>query len=59
MITRLLLVAMGGALAYAQEARKVDPPSAGIIAPYVSWMAFANLLTAELWRRNRGRPGVT
>lgn len=49
---------IAGALAYAQDARKIDPPSAAIIAPYVSWMAFANLLTAEVWRRNRDRPDV-
>lgn len=49
---------MAGALAYAQDARKIDPPSAAIIAPYVSWMAFASLLTAEVWRRNKDRPDV-
>jgi tryptophan-rich sensory protein len=49
---------MAGALAYANDARAVDPPSAAIIAPYVSWMAFANLLTAEVWRRNKDRPDV-
>jgi tryptophan-rich sensory protein len=49
---------MAGALAYARDAREVDPPSAAIIAPYVSWMAFANLLTAEGWRRNKDRPDV-
>lgn len=50
---------MAGALAYANDAREVDPPSAAIIAPYVSWMAFANLLTAEVWRRNKDRPDVS
>lgn len=49
---------MVGALAYAHDARKVDPPSAAIIAPYASWMAFANLLTAEGWRRNKDKPTV-
>lgn len=47
-----------GGLAYAREARAVDPPSAAIIAPYVSWMAFANVLAAELWRKNIDRPDV-
>ena len=52
------LANMAGGFFYAREAKKVDPPSAAIIAPYVSWMAFANLLSAELWRRNIDRPDV-
>jgi benzodiazapine receptor len=52
------LAMMGAGLAYAADAKKVDPPSATIVAPYVSWMAFANLLTEELWRRNKDRPDV-
>ena len=32
--------------------------SAAIITPYVSWMAFASVLGAELWRRNVGKRGV-
>ena len=44
--------------AYAREAKDVDPPSAAIITPYVSWMAFGNLIAAELWRRNVGKHGV-
>lgn len=52
------IATMIGGLAYAREAREVDPPSAAIIAPYVSWMAFANVLAAELWRRNIDRPDV-
>ena len=47
-----------GGMAYANDARKVDPPSAAIIAPYVSWMAFASLITEELWRRNKHRPDI-
>lgn len=49
---------MLGGLAYAREAKDVDPPSAAIITPYVSWMAFGNLIAAELWRRNVGKHGV-
>ncbi len=52
------LVTMAGALAYARDAKDVDPPSAAIIAPYVSWMGFANLVAAEVWRRNKNRPDV-
>lgn len=52
------LATMAGGFAYAREAKQIDPPSAAIIAPYVSWMAFANLLGAELWRRNIDRPDV-
>lgn len=50
------LATMGGALAYAANAKDADPPSAAIIAPYVSWMGFANLVAAEVWRRNKDRP---
>jgi tryptophan-rich sensory protein len=52
------LAAMAAGLAYAGEAKKVDPPAATIVAPYVSWMAFANLITEELWRRNIHRKDV-
>jgi tryptophan-rich sensory protein len=52
------LATMAAALAYAHEARKVDPPSAAIVTPFVSWMAFASLITEELWRLNKDRPGV-
>jgi len=50
---------MAAALAYAKDAGEVDPPSGAIIAPFVSWMAFAGLLAEELWRRNRRRPDVS
>lgn len=50
---------LAGALVYAQQARKIDPPAASIIGPYVSWTALAGLLTAEVWRRNKDRPDVT
>lgn len=45
-------------LAYAQEAKKVDTGAATIIAPYASWAAFASLVTAEVWRRNKDRLDV-
>ena len=53
------LATMAAALAYANDARKADPPSAAIITPFVSWMAFASLIAEELWRRNKDRPGVS
>lgn len=50
------LVATG---AYAAIARKVDGEAAAMVAPYAGWMGFANLLSEELWRRNRGvHPGT-
>jgi tryptophan-rich sensory protein len=44
--------------AYARQAGKVDEKSAGMIAPYAGWVSFANLLSAEVWRKNRPK-GVT
>jgi benzodiazapine receptor len=44
--------ALGTALAYVWRSRKVDAPAAGMVAPYVGWIGFANVLTEELWRRN-------
>lgn len=38
---------------YAATARKVDGKAAAMVAPYAGWMGFANLLTEELWRKNR------
>jgi len=46
------LTAMGASAAYAWRARRVDSAAAGMVAPYVGWIAFANLLTEELWRKN-------
>lgn len=43
------------AVAYSNAARRVDRPAAALSAPYLAWIAFAALLTEELWRRNRGR----
>lgn len=47
--------ALGTAMAYAWRARRVDQPAAGMVAPYVGWIGFANVLTGDLWRRNSHR----
>ena len=44
---------VGAGAAYVQQARKIDKPAAAAGVPYVAWVAFATLLTAALWRRNR------
>ena len=44
---------IGTGAAYVAEARKVDKPAAAAGIPFVAWVAFATLLTAGLWRRNR------
>jgi tryptophan-rich sensory protein len=35
------------------QAKRVDGLAAGAGVPFVAWVAFATLLTAALWRRNR------
>lgn len=49
--------AAGGLLAtsaiYLNEVRKVDRPAARASVPLVAWVAFATVLTAAIWRRNR------
>lgn len=50
------VVSLGTSAAYAWRARQVDAPAAGMVTPYVGWIGFANVLTAELWRRNHARP---
>lgn len=53
-VSTISAVAMiGSGAAYIQQARKIDKPSALAGIPFVAWVAFATLLTAELWRRNR------
>jgi len=49
---------LGGALAYLNEARKVDATSAAIVSPYIGWMTFAGLLTEEIWRKNKDKPTI-
>ena len=44
---------VGTGAAYVAEARKVDKRAAAAGIPFVAWVAFATLLTAGLWRRNR------
>jgi tryptophan-rich sensory protein len=46
------VASLGTAAAYAWRARQVDAPAAGMVAPYVGWIGFANVLSEELWRRN-------
>jgi benzodiazapine receptor len=49
------IASLGTAAAYVWRARRVDPPAAGLVAPYIGWIGFANVLTEELWR---GKPEV-
>ena len=49
---------LGTAAAYAWEARKIDAPASTLVAPYIGWIGFANLLTEELWRRDGSRPTI-
>ena len=50
------IASLGASMAYAWQARKVDAPAAGMLAPYLGWISFANVLTEELWRRNAPKP---
>jgi len=50
------VASLGTAMAYAWRARRVDAPAAGMVAPYLGWIGFANVLTEELWRRNVAKP---
>ena len=45
-----LVVTAGGCV---DAVRKVDRPAAAATVPFVAWVAFATVLTAALWRRNR------
>jgi benzodiazapine receptor len=49
---------LGTASAYLWRARRVDPPAANMVAPYVGWISFANVLTEELWRKNVAQPTI-
>jgi len=46
------VASLGASAAYVVRARQVDPPAANLVAPYLGWISFANVLTEELWRRN-------
>jgi len=50
------VVSLGTSAAYAWRAKQVDPPAAGMVAPYVGWIGFASVLSGELWRRDHARP---
>jgi tryptophan-rich sensory protein len=45
---------LGAGLAYVETARRVDGVAAACGAPYAAWLAFANVLAEEVWRRNAG-----
>ncbi|HSV04796.1 MAG TPA: TspO/MBR family protein [Phenylobacterium sp.] len=50
--------ALGTAGAYVWRAKKVDAPAASMVAPYVGWIGFANLLSEELRRKNEAKPTI-
>lgn len=52
------IASLGTSMAYAWRARTVDPPAANLVAPYVGWIGFANVLTEELWRKNKVKPTI-
>ena len=52
------VASLGTSAAYAVRARKVDAPAAGMVAPYLGWISFANVLTEELWRKNLPKPTI-
>ncbi|HKR87254.1 MAG TPA: TspO/MBR family protein [Phenylobacterium sp.] len=49
---------LGASAAYVWRAQRVDAPAANLVAPYVGWIGFANVLTEELWRKNRPKPTI-
>ena len=44
---------LGTASATAAAFRQVDPMAANLLAPYIAWLAFANVLNFTIWRLNR------
>ena len=52
------VASLGASLAYAWRARQVDAPAANMVAPFVGWMSFANVLTGDLMRRNGPSPTI-
>lgn len=48
------VASLGASAAYAWRAKQVDAPAANMVAPYVGWVGFANVLTGDLLRRNKG-----
>lgn len=45
------IASLGTAGAYVWRARQVDTPAANLVAPYVGWIGFANVLSEGLGRR--------
>jgi tryptophan-rich sensory protein len=52
------MASLSTSLAYAWRAREVDAPAANMVAPFVGWISFANVLTGDLMRRNEPRPTI-
>ena len=50
------VVSLGTSAAYVWRAKQVDPPAAGMVAPYVGWIGFASVLSGELLRRDHANP---
>jgi translocator protein len=48
-----VLALWGTVGAYTWAAHRVDRPAAWMMAPYLGWVGFASLLTADIVRRNR------
>jgi translocator protein len=51
--TAVAAAMVGTGAAYVVQARAVDRPAAAAGVPFVAWVAFATVLTAAIWRRNR------
>ncbi len=45
------IASVGTACAYVWRARQVDAPAANLVAPYVGWIGFANVVSEGLSRR--------
>ncbi len=44
---------LAGAVVYVAKAKEIDQTAAAEGVPLVAWVAFATVLTAAIWRRNR------
>lgn len=53
--TATAVATLGVSAAYAREAVRVDKAAAGMVTPFLGWITFANVLTADLLRLNRNR----
>jgi benzodiazapine receptor len=45
------VASLGTAAVYVWRARQVDPPAASMVAPYVGWIGFANLVSEGLSKK--------